>query len=227
MSISYSVLGPGESLVHGNELLNEHDPSYPVDRNYRAVQHTLPALHNVFESLGVLAPAQTRHFVRSPFEVFAGYLLLDALIGNTDRHHENWGVVVRTAGRVRQLVLAPSYDHASSLGRELGDEKRRARLAAKDPRAGVPAYAARAASALYGLGEGPRKPLTCIEAFERACQLDPVGSFWWRARLGEIRAEQLEEIVRRVPSSEMSQPASAFAIALLRHNLNALQKRFP
>jgi hypothetical protein len=24
------------------------------------------------------------------YEIFVGYLLFEALIGNTDRHHENW-----------------------------------------------------------------------------------------------------------------------------------------
>ena len=35
--------------------------------------------------------------IQSGVEVFAGYLLLDALIGNTDRHHENWAVMVPRA----------------------------------------------------------------------------------------------------------------------------------
>ena len=30
----------------------------------------------------------------SALDVFVGYLLLDAWIGNTDRHHENWGFVL-------------------------------------------------------------------------------------------------------------------------------------
>ena len=59
------------------------------------------------------------------FDMFVGYLMLDALIGNTDRHHENWGIMT---GRGRPQVLAPTYDHASSLGRELSDQKRQARM---------------------------------------------------------------------------------------------------
>ncbi len=66
----------------------------------------------------------------------ASYLVLDALIGNTDRHHENWGflgqvlVNIDEVSEAARLVkqggydIAPSFDHASSLGRELPDEKR-------------------------------------------------------------------------------------------------------
>jgi hypothetical protein len=50
--------------------------------------------------------------------LFPGYLMLDALIGNTDRHHENWGArVLAGLGNGRRMaVLAPTYDHASSEG---------------------------------------------------------------------------------------------------------------
>ncbi|MEG3898961.1 MULTISPECIES: hypothetical protein [unclassified Microcoleus] len=46
--------------------------------------------------------------------------MLDAWIGNTDRHHENWGFVEVRASKTPQVIahLAPTYDYASSLGRE-------------------------------------------------------------------------------------------------------------
>ncbi|MHB1163969.1 MAG: hypothetical protein ACYC3K_01885 [Candidatus Nanopelagicales bacterium] len=51
-------------------------------------------------------------------ESFAGCLAFDALIGNTDRHHENWAVI-RTSG-----LLAPAYDHAASLGFDVPERRR-------------------------------------------------------------------------------------------------------
>ena len=55
----------------------------------------------------------------------ASYALLDGLIGNTDRHHENWMVdYIYYQGDQRYKVF-PSFDHASSLGRELAEERRR------------------------------------------------------------------------------------------------------
>ena len=58
------------------------------------------------------------------FEHMASYVLLDGLVGNTDRHHENWMIAyVHHCGDM-WIEIMPSYDHASSLGRELTDEKR-------------------------------------------------------------------------------------------------------
>jgi hypothetical protein len=61
-------------------------------------------------------------------DVFVGYLMLDAWIGNTDRHHENWGLVVHAQG----THLAPSYDHAASLGAHETEENRHDRLTTRD-----------------------------------------------------------------------------------------------
>jgi hypothetical protein len=46
--------------------------------------------------------------------------MLDAWIGNGDRHHLNWGLVRNklTPNIIETIHLAPTYDHASSLGRE-------------------------------------------------------------------------------------------------------------
>ena len=55
--------------------------------------------------------------------MFADYLVLDALIGNTDRHHENWGLLMKQVGDHLQGILAPTFDHVSALGRELLDTK--------------------------------------------------------------------------------------------------------
>lgn len=49
----------------------------------------------------------------SAVDWFAGYLIFDALIGNTDRHSENWAIEITPKG---SMHLAPSYDHATSLG---------------------------------------------------------------------------------------------------------------
>lgn len=51
---------------------------------------------------------------------WARMLTFDALIGNTDRHQENWGFVyTRTeAGAPRAFALSPAFDNGTSLGHE-------------------------------------------------------------------------------------------------------------
>lgn len=62
-----------------------------------------------------------------------GYLVFDALVGNTDRHHQNWGVLWDRRALSENptrftFQLAPTFDHGSSLGRELTDEARERHL---------------------------------------------------------------------------------------------------
>lgn len=55
----------------------------------------------------------------SAYDVFAGYLVFDAWISNQDRHEANWSILHSPDG---ERYLAPSYDHAASLGSGLDDE---------------------------------------------------------------------------------------------------------
>ncbi len=121
-----------EVLVHGNELLAEigvvgHSPR---DRS----GYTLEAVKRVLEDAG---PPVADTDVVNAFDWFAGYVVLDALIGNTDRHQDSWATI-RSGASQR---LAPSFDHASSLGFLLSDEQRAVQLTTKDRNRTVAAYA--------------------------------------------------------------------------------------
>jgi hypothetical protein len=56
-------------------------------------------------------------------------LAFDALIGNTDRHHENWGflAVVKPDATI-DLTACPIFDNGSSPLREMNDDKIGTRL---------------------------------------------------------------------------------------------------
>jgi hypothetical protein len=218
----------GERLIPGNELLVERDPEYPTAQNYRVRAHTLSA---VFEVLGTkrigLPKGDFPSEVKTPIDLFCGYLALDALIGNTDRHHENWGIVVRREGPDRVLSLAPTYDHGSSLGRELSDEHRDRRLRALDHRADLAAYASRARSAVYAR-TGDAKPLTTFGAVRLAAEACPQAMSAWLKRIRESlgKATYLE-LIGRVPPTVMSQVAKDFVSRLVEYNLAKLIEYTP
>jgi hypothetical protein len=52
-------------------------------------------------------------------EDYIRMILFDALIGNSDRHHSNWGLYNKEG----EYFFAPLYDHSPSLGFNLTDEK--------------------------------------------------------------------------------------------------------
>lgn len=215
------------SLLHGNELLLELDQTYPADRSYRVSAHTVRRVSAVLETQNVNLPASLAFPRPMPlgavdaFDLFVGYLLLDAVIGNTDRHHENWAVIAsKDPSGSRDVRLAPTYDHASCLGRELRDEARNARLDGEGTR-GVPGYAERARSALYD-EENAQAPLTTRQAFAAAAELRPNAGAAWISRLKEVGLGPLQGTLDRLPPSSASKPAIAFARALIGYNYQVL-----
>ncbi|PRZ08257.1 hypothetical protein BCE75_103184 [Isoptericola sp. CG 20/1183] len=96
----------------------------PVGRMHRDEGYTLDAVERVLS--GVNPPPGLAGF--TAFGAFAGYLVLDALVGNSDRHPGNWALLESETG---ERFLAPTYDHGTALGAGLTDENRRV----KDPAA--------------------------------------------------------------------------------------------
>ncbi len=143
-SATESFVGRGENLFHGNQLLAGKVFGYDPRKQFHQSDHTLA---NIFTALENTFTAETGQ--EKAKKTLARYFILDALLGNTDRHHENWAVLAikgpdRWGGR-----MAPSFDHASSLGRELRDKspkKSRVRLLAEGR---VGAYSEKARGAIF------------------------------------------------------------------------------
>jgi hypothetical protein len=138
---------PRSPLVLENILFSTFDNEYDGSLRFKQVRYQLRAALHIVGSFNI-QPVDLKGEAQIPaLGAFVGYLLFDVLIGNTDRHHENWGIMVqRDQGRPR-LHLAPSFDHASSLGRELADDRRIARMKTNDRRSDIGAYAEKARSA--------------------------------------------------------------------------------
>lgn len=206
-SCSQSFLPEESVLVHGNELLQRIDQTYPVKQVRGVPEHTIEA---VFEQLADVEPPVGAPSTLSAADCFVGYLLIDALISNGDRHHENWAVIHGPGSR----RLAPSYDHASSLGRELREEAYARRLDGKDRGHTVDQYAARARSAFYAR-PADAKPLSPLDAFRAAAHLRPEAGLFWLARLGNLGQDAVENIVDAVPRELISDLARRFALAVI------------
>ncbi len=210
--------GADPSLIHGNELLLRRDADYPAEQRYRVLKHTLPAIMEVLEGCG---PARARRgfaFGKDAFDSFVGYLMLDALIGNTDRHHENWAVVSTRGPNGHRLALAPSYDHASSLGRELDDVKRQGRLDSSG-RGTLPEYVKRGHSALYGQ-DGAK--LTPFDALLEAGRLRPGAFAGWQTLFARATFDLLSAELEAVPASRLSAVGKRFTRELLRYNYDRI-----
>jgi hypothetical protein len=147
--------------------------------------------------------------------------MFDALIGNTDRHHENWGLIIGPSPTGSKTWLAPTFDHASSLGRNEREQRMLERMNTMDPQFSVAAYAKRARSALYRSTKDLR-PLSTLGAFESVRRRFPKVASAWLSRLQGLRIESIREIVERIPPSFINSTARAFALQVVEVNVRRL-----
>lgn len=217
-TISPSFIPNGGSLSLGNELLSQAISDYPRTEP-SPPQHTVGQVFKTIKefSLGLPQNWVPPIGIRDATEVFLGYLLLDAWIGNTDRHHENWGVICLN----EKIYLAPTYDHASSLGRILKDEERQKRLTTGDKGYSVEAYMKKGLSCLYSEARDT-KPLKVYDAFCKAAQLYPNAAHVWLGILAQISSDNTLELFHRVPNERISSTAVDFAQKILEINQNRL-----
>lgn len=217
-----------EALIHGNEvlstLLGGQYPKQPAPSRtfFRKPQHTLERVLSLLENARIGLPEFDRPVpnMESAADAFVGYLLLDAWIGNQDRHDLNWGLILKRSPHFR-LRLAPTFDHASSLGRNETDETRRKRLTTLDRGYSVEEYAKRARSALF-LSADQAHPLTTHAAFKEALGRRPAAGQVWLCALQAIQEEETVDLFRRIPSGRISRDAAEFALALMRANKRLL-----
>jgi hypothetical protein len=154
-----------------------------------------------------------------------GYLMLDAWIANQDRHHENWSLVVSPEPAIH---LAPTYDHASSLGSNKTDKNRKDRLTTRDRGRSMERYVARAKSAFF-LSPSDPKPMSTLDAFNYAGKVRPAAARRWLESLAKVSWQDVQIIFEQIPRDLISDAAIEFALKILTLNgerLLALREEF-
>ena len=213
-SVTKSFAQEGQELIHGNQILARAVHGYDHRREYYQSSHTLANIWQTIDRVFVESEDAEQEKCR-----LAEYVVLDALIGNTDRHHENWGILREQKDDRWEGFVAPSFDHASSLGRELQDT-RRDRILAEDR---IGDYVKKGRGAIYW-SEDDRYGCSPLELVQRATCKYPKLFFFALMKLKKLDERSVDNLVNRVPSDWMSSSAKKFAIALMCHNLKQLQE---
>lgn len=217
-SSSWSFVGHKQELFHGNQLLADALASYDPTQKFRQFSHTLENIFRAIEQTFV--GEEVHHNARGHI---AGYLVFDALIGNTDRHHENWGLLLSSSKDGWGGSIAPSFDHATSLGRELidnGDGKCRQSILDEDR---IGAYSEKARGAVY-LSSDIRHAPSPLALVRQATQSYPKIFLNALNKLSNLQPAALNVCVERVPDDWMSPLAKRFAVALMCYNLIELRR---
>ncbi|KAA6301603.1 MAG: hypothetical protein EZS26_002209 [Candidatus Ordinivivax streblomastigis] len=118
--ISKSVIDwNNEELTEGYAFIIEKYPDF---------QDNFKKAHSFQKIIGSLRTLELEHCIRNIIDM----IVFDAIIGNTDRHSENWAVIIsnkevidaiKEVGKKNNYKFSPLYDNGSSLGRELSNEK--------------------------------------------------------------------------------------------------------
>ena len=205
--VSRSVLREDglQALVHGNELLAGRDPAYDPQLRGNNPRYTLNAVHDVLDE--VSPPNESEWPANlTAFDVWAGYLILDAWVAGRDRHHENWAVI-RTGDR---QSLAPSFDHGNALGFQERDAKRERMLS--DP-------------ALFtrwlDRGTSPHfagRPHLVDLAHDAVGLASASARRHWEERLAGVSPCRCASIIESIPSHIMSEVARTFVSEVLVEN---------
>jgi HipA-like C-terminal domain len=103
---------PKGAFVPANMILSDVVEGYDGELRFRQVKYRLSTSLEVLKALPIQPPIgfADRYPGLTACDFFIGYLVFDALVGNTDRHHENWGVLVLQEVADDNLYLAPSFD---------------------------------------------------------------------------------------------------------------------
>jgi hypothetical protein len=111
--LSRYFLKRGEVLVHGAQVISgylEEDEAFIENVEREKLTREWFTVQFIHEAIRSLFPDDHEQVFRELIRLFA----FDAIVGNNDRHHYNWGVIVDPRGQVKPR-LAPIYDTARAL----------------------------------------------------------------------------------------------------------------
>jgi hypothetical protein len=185
--------------------------------NYDANNPSQYTIENVLKSLdlaNVKPPSNWQQpipEIDTGAKLFVGYIFLDTLTNNSDRHDHNWGVMSIDD----RLELIPSFDHGISLGSTDEDENK--------PLLSLSDYLNRYSQSCFQAGYNKLPNLTI---FEQAAQLYPQAAQIWLNKLAQIDPEQINQIFERIPEGRITPTAATFAKGLIEYNRTELLRPY-
>lgn len=202
----------GDRLVHGNELIARVVDHYPKELRSNTAEYTLQRVRQALinSELPIVKTDATY--------TFGGYLVFDCLVGNQDRHHENWAVIIRSDG---SAILSPSFDHAAGLACRLSDDERYARLNTRDSGYAVDSFARSARTPFHAEGSTRAGRLSTLEAvrlWRSWCpQIDA-----WINRAAFVDSASLLKVYDGITEEVMSTVTKKFVTMLVEVNRKRL-----
>jgi len=209
--ITKNFLHENEELILGNQLIEGFDSNIKFDNNQHTLSAILSSLRKNLVNPWRKSEKVASNEIQTSTDLFMGYLCFDAWVGNTDRHAENWAMI-KSVNKTN--FLCPTFDHASSLGRNVTEEERVERLKTKDKGYSVNAYVRRAKTPIYD-DFGNRLGFSSLLKECRA--ISQKTTQFWVDKISTIMDSpaQISSIFQRVPDDFITKASIDFAVAFL------------
>ncbi|MGC5165669.1 hypothetical protein [Luteimicrobium sp. DT211] len=176
------------------------------------------SLVNIAAALANVDPPTGGPAGLAAFDIFTGYLVLDAWIGNADRHDQNWAVLEPTIGLRASRMLSPTFDHGSAFGVGLMEEQRAAWAADDDA---IQRFA-RGGRATPFKNEGKATIPSLVTLAAQAIELCTAeGRRHWRIACSALPVMEARNVIQRVPV--MSVATRTFVVRLVEENARRIR----
>ncbi len=197
-----------ESLIEGADMIMEIDPSYDRKKLKGDKEvYSYDLLNRLFSRYG-------------ESEYLYKMIIFDTLIGNTDRHQDNFGMIRNEL--TKEVRMAPLYDNSSSLGRELPLLK--IELMFKDSRMFNSYLRGRKASSMIKWGSFENAVrLNAFELFKNVKNVSPKIATYIKD-LKALTDDKIDDIVNQVPAVVMDEVRKKFVSAVLKKRRDILLK---
>lgn len=100
--------------VPGGNFMQQAIPDFDREHGWKHNFHTIRVIFRALHRDNLVASDWVEDWIKM--------LLFDALCGNTDRHQDNWGLLIEWGADGKLLGrLSPAFDNGTSLGNELSE----------------------------------------------------------------------------------------------------------
>lgn len=211
--VSKNFLKKEGVLILINEVLTITTKDYEKEKRYKQKEYTLNKALEIVMGLQRISGAQDMLYN------FVGYLVFDCLIGNQDRHHENWGFIIGN----KSIQLAPSFDHASGVASKVSDDEAKERLNTNDQNRSVETFCKRARTPFYNEQGEVLKTLRVVSELCRKPQTKQY-SLQWIQKISQLTEADYQKILDRIPEEYITPNQKHFIKELLAVNTRLLQE---